>query len=62
MEQKSSIIDLIRALEPSEAHCFRGKSPESIRAIVSRVRVEFRRKRRYHTETVNGGVRVWRLQ
>ncbi len=38
------------------------RSAVSVRSIVSRVRAEFKDKRKFYTEKFDGGVKVWRLQ
>lgn len=61
MASNAPVAEKIRLLEPSEDIFFKGYSPSSIRAIVSRVRDEFSGKRTYHTKALDNGVMVWRL-
>lgn len=55
-----SILSRVRSMKPKSSLFLDDAKPDSIKAMVSRVRKEFKR-RKYQTAKQDGGVRVWRL-
>ena len=55
------IAESIRALEPEQSILVKDGNNNSIKAIVSRLRKQFKGKRRFASAKETTGVRVWRL-
>ena len=62
MDKETSIIDRIRQLEPGSQITFKNGSWGSIRALVTRVKVEAKRKREFATRKLAANVVVCRIK